>query len=372
MRVLHIYKDYPPVVGGIEGQVRELARAQAAQGLEVTVLVTNPGRRSRTNIEDGVRVIRAGRLLTVASTPVSFALARFCRRERADVTHVHFPYPFGELAQRFFGHSRARIVTYHCDIVRWRRLGWAYSPMVRSLLEHSARVLVSSEALLRSSQLLGSVRANIAVIAPGVDPDRFSEPFATSRPALLEQRRLPVVLFVGRLRPYKGLDVLIESMGDLPAELIVVGTGPEESRCKALAGRSSAASRIHFAGEVGEDELGHYYRSAALLALPSTSRAEAWGIVQLEAMASSLPVVSTEVGTGTSVANRDGETGLVVPPNDADALRLALASLLGDPGRRAEMGRRGRERVVRLFHIDGMVQKVTAVYREALDPAWRR
>src|SRR5438046_3314566 len=105
-RILHVYKDYYPVLGGIESTLRLLAREQLVRGHDVTVLVTNTGRRTEESRDAGVRVIRASRLGTVTSTPLSASMFLWMRRLEADITHLHFPYPPAELAYLLLGRSR--------------------------------------------------------------------------------------------------------------------------------------------------------------------------------------------------------------------------------------------------------------------------
>jgi glycosyltransferase involved in cell wall biosynthesis len=171
---------------------------------------------------------------------------------------------------------------------------------------------------------------------------------------------------VGRLRYYKGLDVLIDAMADVPGGLAIIGSGPMQAVWRTRAQGSPAAARIHFQGEVSEQELAAYYAAADVLVLPSTQRAETFGLVQLEAMAAGVPVISTELGTGTSFVNLDGETGRIVPPGDVGALAAALNELLGSTDHRTRMGQAGRQRVEAVFHIDTTVERTTQLYREVL------
>ena len=139
-----VYKDYPPVLGGIEGHLRQLAEGQAQRGLDVTVLVTTPSGPTRVTEEGGVRVIRARRHLTLASTPLSLPMHSWLRRLPADVVHLQLPYPWAELGQLWFGRGRRLVATYQSDIVRQRWLGRLYRPWGRRLLAACHRVLVTS------------------------------------------------------------------------------------------------------------------------------------------------------------------------------------------------------------------------------------
>ena len=139
---------------------------------------------------------------------------------------------------------------------------------------------------------------------------------------------------MGRLRYYKGLDTLIRALPQIPARLVVAGIGPMEAEWKALAAELGVAGRISWLGEVSDDDLPALYHAADLFVLPASHKSEAFGLVQVEAMAAGLPVVCTELGTGTSYVNLHGVTGLVVSPRDPDGLAAAINALLADPERR--------------------------------------
>lgn len=358
IHVLHIYKDYPPVLGGIENHIRVLAEAQARAGHRVTVLVCDPGPRTTVREEAGVTVIRAGRLATAASMPLSLIQPLILARLRPDVAHVHSPYPLGEMANWLLGRARATVITHHSDVVRQR--GWLrlYGPLLRRVLAAADRILVTSPRYLETSPWLRPVREKCVIVPLGVDHRRFVPP-----PAPYDGP--PTLLFVGKLRYYKGLDTLLEAMRALPGvHLNVVGEGPMGPVWADLAVRLGLADRVHFLGEVEDEALPALYHRAHVFVLPANARAEAFGTVLLEAMASGLPCVTTEVGTGTSWVVQDGVTGLVVPPRDPQALAVALRSLLDDPSLRQRMGEAGRARVEEQFTQEQMVERVEAVYGE--------
>lgn len=135
---------------------------------------------------------------------------------------------------------------------------------------------------------------------------------------------------------------------------------------EALVAELGVGEKVRFVGGVSDEALPGLYASADIFVLPANSRAEAFGKVLLEAMAAGLPCVTTEVGTGTSLVVQDGVTGRVVPPQDPEALAAALRPLLADGGLRRRMGEAGRERVLREFTPEQMVERVEAVYRAVL------
>ena len=364
---MHIYKDYCPVIGGIENHLRLLAEAQVEQGLEVTVLVTSLTTRTEIQDMNGVRVIKAARLATLASTPLSLSLPSVLRRLKPDITHLHSPYPLGELAQLYLGRSNKTVITYHSDIVRQRTLLHLYAPFLRRVLAKADRIIATSPQYVRTSPYLSQWPDKCQVIPYGIDVDRF---LGRDRRRVEETESRyghPLLIFVGQLRYYKGLEVLVEAMTRVEAKVLIIGGGGpvEREKLSRLVAERGVEEKIYFIGEQ-EANLPAYYQACDLLVLPSTHRSEAFGIVQLEAMACGKPVICTELSTGTSYVNIDGQTGLVVPPRDPSALAGAIQRLLADPGLREEMGRRARERVAQEFTLQKMVDRILALYEALL------
>ncbi len=364
LKILHVYKDYHPILGGIENHIKTLAELQARAGHEVTVLVTNPGRLPANEMRNGVRLVRARRLATVASTPLSLTLPWQLRGQAADITHLHFPYPVGEMSQWLAGRGRSYVITYHSDVVKQQGILRFYRPVMQRVLRGAGRIIATSEAYIASSPYLKPLAGQCTVVPLSVNARPFMEATPLFPPA--GPGEPPVLLFAGRHRYYKGLDTLIRAMPRLDACLLVGGDGPMRPVWEALVAELGVGEKVRFVGEVSDEALPGLYASADIFVLPANSRAEAFGKVLLEAMAAGLPCVTTEVGTGTSLVVQDGVTGRVVPPQDPEALAAALRPLLADGGLRRRMGEAGRERVLREFTPEQMVERVEAVYRAVL------
>ncbi len=367
MRLLHIYKDYPPVIGGIEHHLRDLAEGLADRGHVVTVLVASQDRQTTIEERPGLTIIRAARTTHAASTPLSLAMLRLARTlPNIDIVHLQFPYPPADLAAMLVpGHPRL-VISYQSDIVRQQTLLRFYQPLLERTLARADRILASSPAYIASSPFLRRCATKCSVVPLGIDPTRF-EKADSGRIAAFRGRfgPSPVALFVGRLRYYKGLHVLLEALHNAPqVTLAIGGTGPEYPRLLAQAQQLGIAERAHFLGDVPDADLAALHRAVDFFVLPSHLRAEAYGIAQLEALASGLPCISTELGTGTSWVNQHGETGIVVPPNDPQALALALNTLASDASLRERYGAQACQRVQQFFTIDRMLDGVEAVYRE--------
>lgn len=365
MKIVHIYKDYHPVVGGIENTIRWLAETQAAAGHEVTVLVASLDRTSRQQTLNGVTVHKLARWGTAASTPLTPGLPLAIRRYRADIAHLHSPYPPGELFNSLLGRSAYSVITYHSDIIRQKALLRFYGPLLRWTLRNVDRIMPTSPNYIETSPFLRPHRDKCRVVPLGVDCDRFQRPQPSLARAIRERVGRPIVLFVGRLRYYKGLEALVEAVARVPAAgLVIVGDGPLRAELEARAAGLRLGERVHFAGQVDDETLPAYYQAADCFVLPSNSRAEAFGVVLLEAMAAGLPLISTELGTGTSFVNVHGQTGLVVPPEDVAALAGAIESLLADEALRRKFGGAALARVRVEFSKETMVRRVMQVYEE--------
>lgn len=357
MKILHVYKDYYPVIGGIENHLRALAEGLARRGHEVTVLVCHPDARTEVGMLNGVRVIRAARARTVASTPLSAELPRLLARERPDVTHLQFPYPLGEVSHWWRGHGRT-VISYQSDVVRQRMIGAAYRPVMRWGLRRADALLATSPNYVVSSPELARLAHRCLVVPLGIAPERFAAPPRT-------RRARPTLLFVGRHRYYKGLPDLLRAMPEVDADLIVAGDGPMRSAWERLAGELALGEKVRFVGTVPDAELPALYRSADVFVLPASARSEAFGIVLLEAMAAGLPCVTTELGTGTSFVVQHNVTGLVVPARTPGALAEAAGRLLADEALRARMGEAGQARARREFEVETMIDRIEAVYEAA-------
>ena len=360
LKIIHVYKDYYPILGGIENHIKTLAEAQVAAGHEVSILVTNPARLPDKETMNGVQIIRTRRLATVASTPLTIDMPFKLARQRVDITHLHFPYPIGELSQWLMGRGRPYVITYHSDVVRQQNILRFYRPLLTRVLAKAARILPTSDNYVASSPYLQPLAHKCTAVPLSVD----IEPFQKATP-LIPKTEHPTLLFVGRHRYYKGVDNLIQAMPQLQeARLLIGGDGPLRDDWQALSHQLGLSDRIQFVGSVSDDDLPRLFASADIFVLPANARAEAFGKVLLEAMATGLPCITTELGTGTSFVVQDGLSGLVVPPRQPQKLAEAIQKLLDDPSLRTKLGAAGLARAQQMFTVDKMVTRVEAIYNE--------
>ena len=243
-----------------------------------------------------------------------------------------------------------------------------YRPLLARVLDRASRIIVASPNMASTAAQLADHREKCVVIPYGIDTAAFERtPAVDARARALRGTSAdPLILFVGRLVPYKGVDVLIRAMAGTPARLVVAGNGPQAAELRQLAGALDVAGRVTFLGQVPDSDLVALYHACDVLALPSVTRAEAFGMVQIEAMACGKPVVSTNLPSGVPWVNQHGESGLVVPPGDADALARALTTLVSDAALRQRLGAGAHRRVQAEFTVRRMAERTVALYDEVV------
>ena len=356
MRVLHVGKFYPPHRGGMERVLETVCHA--SRGLvETHVLVANHSPETVEDVVDGVPVTRVGTLGAAGSVHIAPSFARHLRRPRADLIVLHEPNPWALLSYGIARPDTPLAIWYHSDVVR-PPLQYAlfYAPVARVAYERARCFIVSSPPLGAQAKGLAKYQSRIRVIPFGIDPTSWN---------LGESGPGAYVLFAGRHVDYKGVDVLLRALAGSSVHATIAGDGPRRAHWQRLASNLGLNGRVTFTGEVSDAELRRMMHGASALVLPSITRAEAFGYVQLEAMAAGKPVISTDVPGGVSWVNQHGRTGLVVPAGDVEALRIAIEQVSDDSALQAKLGAAGRARVEAEFTIDHLRERLRSFY-EAL------
>ncbi len=367
-RILHVGKFYPPARGGMEKVLQVLAEAERSD-VDNHVLVANEGPSTVHESVNGVPVTRVGALTRVGAVALCPTFPYWMRRLDPDVMVVHEPNPIA-LVAHLIGQPRARVVFWiHAEVVRpaWRyRL--FYRPFLRRMLKLADRIVVASPQVAQLANELQPFQSKCVVIPYALNPDQhaLTPAVAPAVEAIRAEDPRPIALFVGRLVPYKGVDVLLRALAGVNARAVIVGDGPLRAALEAQSRELGVADRVRFAGNASTQELTALYNACDVFVLPSVTRAEAFGMVQIEAMSCRKPVICTDLPSGVPWVNQHGVTGLVVPPGDPAALGLALAQLLDDPAARARMGDAGRQRVEAAFTVRRMVEQTTGLYRSLM------
>lgn len=370
LKVLHVGKFYPPYPGGIESHLQTLCE-ELSKSIEVEVLVASDRWRSERSTQGGVQIVRLATALMLHGTPIVPLMAREIRRARPDVIHLHFPNPMAALACLMSRLDVPIVVTWHSDVVRQRRAAAAFAPLLSVLLRRCAAIIVASASHIDTSPVLSARRDLCRVIPYGIRTEAFERPDPARAAELRRRYGERIVLGVGRLIYYKGFEHLVRAMGEVRGTLLLAGDGPLRGALEAEARRLAITERVVLMGRVNDAELCACYHACDVFALSSVARSEAFGIVQLEAMACGKPVVNTRLESAVPHVSLDGLTGLTVPPGDPPALAAALNALLDDPARRAAMGAAGRQRVREEFSAELMARRTLEVYRQVAPGAAR-
>lgn len=374
MNVLQVSKYYYPTVGGIEQVVRTIAEGLTPED-DARVLAAADGRVGTSETIHGVDVQKVATLGDVWSVPLSptfpFALARAVAP--ADVVHVHLPNPvavasylaLSDLSPGSRNHSL--VVTYHSDVVRQSTAMSLYRPLLHRFLDVADHITVTSPTLLEHSPHLGPHEDDCTVVPLSVDLEEYGEYSGPSFDLPVDDDR-PTFLFVGRLCYYKGVTHLVDAMAALPsaADLLVVGDGEDRETLERQARELGVTDQVSFLGSVSEQTLKYCYETADVFVLPSVEPSEAFGVVQLEAMAHGTPVVNTDLPTGVPWVSKHGVTGLTVSPGDSAELADALETLADSSYLRRTYGTNARERVEDHFRCERMVDRIRSIYESAV------
>ncbi|MFB9245264.1 glycosyltransferase family 4 protein [Massilia antarctica] len=366
MRVLHFYKTYfPESVGGVEQVIRQMCVGTGRLGVRNEVLTLTRQKEKRDVDFEGHKVRLLPLDFEISSTGFSLAafgeLARMA--EGADVVHYHFPWPFMDLAHFISRIKKPSLVTYHSDIVRQKQLLRLYQPLKHRFLQSVDTIVATSPNYMASSAVLDRYRDKTRVITYGLDKTIYPEPDQ----ARMDQWRARIgerfFLFVGVLRYYKGLHILLDAVANTDYPVVIVGAGPIETELKAHAERLGL-THVLFVGALDEADKVALLTLCYALVFPSHLRSEAFGISLLEGAMYGKPMISSEIGTGTTYINIDAETGLVVPPSDPQAFGDAMRTLWDNPELAQAMGKRAEARYWELFTAEQMAKSYTALYHE--------
>lgn len=364
MKVVHVGKYFYPDKGGIETVTRDLALAAVVQGFDVEVVcfgAEQAEQAEQAEMSDGVSVRRFRPFLRFMSQPLSF---RYIFRAlisafNSDIIHIHLPNLLGLIVAIFS--LRGKIVLHwHSDIINKGFLRFFVAPVEYLSLIRASVIIATSENYATESPALRRFSSKVRVLPIGIEIGK--EPF-------IDGRESHQILAVGRLVSYKGFDVLIRSMPllDQKISLVVVGQGPEKDRLVQLAEVLGVQSRVDFRGRVSDEHLESLYNKSTVFCLPSVNKAEAFGVVLLEAMKHGLPIVSSRVaGSGMSWVNADGISGIQCEPNDPVCLANALDRIINDRFVRLELSKGARHRVKSLFDQTIIDAECISLYRSVL------
>ncbi|MEZ5871922.1 MAG: glycosyltransferase [Nitratireductor sp.] len=365
MKVLHFFKTFwPDSVGGIERVIDTIATGQVPHGVETTVLTLSAEPQPGPLKRHGYRVVQARKSFEIASTGMSMqAIGMFREFAReADIVHYHFPWPFMDIAHFLTRHGKPTVVTYHADAIGRPLLAHVYSGIAKRFLDSVDRVVATSPQYAASSPVLRSLEKQIEVIPLATGPESLAEP----QKSVLDRMRAKVgegfFLFIGVLRPYKGLETLLSAAKATGHKVVIAGEGRERGKLESVIRRGNI-SNVTMLGHVSDEEKTALLTLCKAFAFPSNNRAEAFGISLVEAACFGKPMISCDLSTGTSYVNIDGVTGIVVPPSDSAAFGHAMNLIASDPVMANRMGMAARQRYERHFNATIIAERYLELYR---------
>ena len=369
MRILHFYKTYyPDPIGGTVQFINQLARASKPLGIQTDVLSLSAECKPAIIEINGHQAHRAKTAFQIASTDFSLsAFSQFVQlAKQADLIHYHYPWPFMDLVHFATRVNKPTVVTYHSDIIRQKALLTLYRPLKKRFLSSVDRIVATSPHYVETSPVLAHYRDKTSVIPIGLDKSTYPQPSAQLLNKWREQLKSRFFLFIGVFRYYKGLDILLDALKNTDYPMVIVGTGPMEAALKKQA-TELGLQHVYFLGALADiDKIALLHLCHAVV-FPSHIRSEAFGVSLLEGAMHGKPLISCEIGTGTSFINVNHETGLVVEPGNPFALRQAMQCLWENTQLADKMGAQAEKRYWALFTAEKMAASYAALYNLTLD-----
>lgn len=369
MRILHFYKNaLPESIGGVEQVVDQIARGTIQFGAQNTVLALSDTPSEHPSPIHGYKLYTAKRNFELASNGFSWQSVEQFKElaAKADLIHYHFPWPFADMVHQLVSPKIPTVLTYHSDIIRQRLLLRLYRPLKQQFLKSVDHIVATSPNYLQTSKVLQVFKAKVTVIPIGLDDQTYPKPDLGLVKFYTDHFGERFFLFIGAFRYYKGLKYLIEAARVAPYPIVIVGSGPIERELKYDAQRHDVKN-IFFVGQVSEENKSALLAACYGVIFPSHLRSEAFGVTLLEGAMFSKPLISCEIGTGTSYINIDQETGLITPPSDSKALANAMTWLWTHPEEARKMGQRARVRYESLFTAKRMAQSYFDIYQKLLN-----
>ncbi len=367
LKVLHIYKTYlPETTGGAEQVIRQLSIAASAQGIrsDVLTLTNQPSQLIRY---EGQLIYAAHRSLKIASTDLSIQAFSLFKRvsQNYDLLHFHYPWPFGDLLSLTLARHKPTLLTYHSDIVRQKTLSKLYRPLQTRFLNSVDHIVATSNNYLKTSETLQPYRSKTSVIPIGIDKAHYPTATTTQLNFWRNRFKEPFFFFVGVLRYYKGLHILLEAIKESNLNVVIAGSGPEE---KALKQQAAALNlnNVHFIGQISDVDKSALFTLCTAVIFPSHLRSEAFGVTLLEGAMHGKPLISCEIGTGTSYINQHGITGIVIPPTDPIALNSAMQQLINNKQLCLKMGANSHNRYQTEFTAEKMATGYKELYQKII------
>jgi glycosyltransferase involved in cell wall biosynthesis len=368
LKIVHFGKYYYPESGGIENATVSLAEGAALIGHEPSVVCFSSSGSMVTETRNGVKIFRLPATHKIFSQPLSLNYVLRCLSvaKSAHIVHLHAPNMLAAIAALLLPPNIKILVHWHSDIVGKASIAWLFRPIEFALLRRANLVIATSQAYFGASPILGYFNSKVSVIPLGVPDIKCSlenSPISSELDRKIRGRK--IILAVGRFVRYKGFEYLVRAAAKLVEDsvVVIVGSGPMELELKELAASCNVVDRIVFTGRLEEGALHELFARASLYCMTSINRAEAFGIVLLEAMSHGLPVVASDIpGSGVPWVNQDGLTGFNVSVRSPDAIANACNLIISSEELRIMFSRNSRARFCAEFNEPLAVSRVNSKY----------
>ncbi len=365
LRILHIYKTYfPDSYGGVEQTIKQICLGTSKLGISNRILTLSKNPQPQVLIQPEAEIYQFPLNFEIAATGFSWQAFMGYKElsQWANVVHYHFPWPFADLFA-LFTVKKPTVITYHSDIVRQKGLLHLYRPLMNRHLAKADKIVVTSPNYLASSEILHKLRDKARIIPIGLDPLSYPTAVPLNLQKWQEKLGSNFFLFIGMLRYYKGLHILLEAVKNSTLQVVIVGSGPMETKLKAQA-KALNLDNVHFMGSVPDVDKVALLHLCSALVFPSHLRSEAFGLTLLEGAMYEKPLITCENFTGSSYINLDKITGLVVEPNNSQQLRSAMEWMENNKDERLQMGKNAGKRFHDLFTAKKMSEGYAQLYRE--------
>ena len=363
IKVLHVYKTYyPDTVGGVEAVIEQICAASQPFGIQSQVLTLSQD--AHLIKHNATAVHRAHLDFEFASTGFSWQFIFMLKKlaKNVDVIHYHFPWPFMDMAHFLARVRKPTVLTYHSDIVKQKNLLKLYRPLMGQFLKSVDCIVATSPNYLATSEVLQQFKHKTRTIPIGLDKNSYPQPSNECLTAWRSKLPAQFFLFVGVLRYYKGLHTLLEALATCDYPLVIAGAGPEAHQLQ-LQAKQLGLKNIIFLGKVSETDKIALLQLCFSFVFPSHLRSEAFGISLLEAAMYGKPLISCEIGTGTTYININQETGITLPPESPKALQQAMQHLWNNPNIAHKMGIAAQARYNKLFTSGKTTGQYVELYR---------
>jgi rhamnosyl/mannosyltransferase len=367
MKIIHLGKFYPPEYGGIETVTFDLVEGLNQQGVNADVLCSNKGTETRIDLNNTrYHVIRAGTLAVINSTSISIKLITELKNRvhQYDAIHIHLPNPMANLAMWLIKPKCKVYLHWHSDIVKQKHMLKLYAPWLKWLINRADGIIATSQQYANSSKWLSHNIDKVSIIPIGVaDKSQLASQELVNK-IRSEYLGNKIVLSIGRSAIYKGIIHLIEACKYTNDDIVVLIGGPGVESFRHLIQKLGLEYKVKILGEISDQQLPSYYSACDIFCLPSILRSEAYGIVQVEAMSFSKPVISCDIsGSGVAWVNEHEKSGLIVPPADSLALANAINKLCQDDKLRNNMAVYARKKFEQELTAEKMVKKTIQMYQ---------